>query len=50
MLFLLVDPCATITLLAGLEPDHRFGLKLKKIAGSILKLGDAWESRTPVSG
>ena len=37
MLFLLVDLCAAITLLAGIEPDHWFGLKLKKIAGSILK-------------
>ena len=29
MLFLLIDLCATITLLAGIEPDHWFGLKLK---------------------
>jgi hypothetical protein len=31
MLFLLIDLCATITLLAGIEPDHWFGLKLKKL-------------------
>ena len=46
MLFLLVDLCAAITLLAGIEPDHWFGLKLKKIAGSILKLGAIDGTRT----
>ena len=46
MLFLLVDLCATITLLAGIEPDHWFGLKLKKVAGSILKLGAIDGTRT----
>ena len=50
MLFLLIDLCATITLLAGIEPDHWFGLKLKKVAGSILKIGATWGSRTPVFG
>ena len=50
MLFLLIDLCAAITLLAGIEPDHWFGLKLKKVAGSILKLGATWENRTPVFG
>ena len=34
--FLLFNGCATITLLAGFEPDLLFGLKLKKVAGSIL--------------
>ena len=46
MLFLLVDLCATITLLAGIEPDHWFGLKLKKVAGSILKIGAIDGTRT----
>ena len=46
MLFLLIDLCATITLLAGIEPDHWFGLKLKKVAGSILKIGAIDGTRT----
>lgn len=46
MLFLLIDLCAAVTLLAGIEPDHWFGLKLKKVAGSILKIGAIDGTRT----
>ena len=38
MLFLLIDLCAAITLLAGIEPDHWFGLKLKRLLEASLKL------------
>jgi hypothetical protein len=43
------DGCATITPLAGIEPDAPFGLKLKIFAVSILKLvaEEEFESSEP---